>query len=273
MRTRSFPASLLVALALGAGASAQVTLRVSVDSAGNPGDSWSGGFVQGRSLSISPDGRFVAFESLCTNLAPGDSNLWRDVFVHDRWSGATERVSVATGGADGNGPSQLPAISADGRFVVFASGATNFFAGDSNGVSDVFLRDRQLGTTERLGTGGSWAAISPDARFVAFASPDALVPGDANGLEDVFVLDRQLGTTDRVSVSTAGVAGNQSSSFPAMSPDGRYVAFQSSASSLVAGDTNGRADVFVRDRLLGTTERVSVGPGGAQAADASFSPS
>jgi Tol biopolymer transport system component len=153
---------------------------------------------------------------------------------------------------------------------VFASGATNFFAGDSNGVSDVFLRDRQLGTTERLGTGGSWAAISPDARFVAFASPDALVPGDANGLEDVFVLDRQLGTTDRVSVSTAGVEGNQSSSFPAMSPDGRYVAFQSSASSLVAGDTNGRADVFVRDRLLGTTERVSVGPGGAQAADASF---
>jgi hypothetical protein len=87
MRTRSFPASLLVALALATGASAQVTLRVSVDSAGNPGDSWSGGFVQGRSLSISPDGRFVAFESLCTNLAPGDTNPWRDVFVHDRWSG------------------------------------------------------------------------------------------------------------------------------------------------------------------------------------------
>ena len=126
---------------------------------------------------ISADGRFVAFSSDATNLVPGDTNGTADVFVRDRQTGTTRRVSVGSGGAQGNGLSVDPAISADGRFVAFASDATNLVPGDTNGADDVFVRDRQTGTTRRVSVGSGGAqgdrvsfdpAISADGRFVAF---------------------------------------------------------------------------------------------------------
>jgi Tol biopolymer transport system component len=244
------------------------TERVSVDSAGVQGDQDS--FFP----SISADGRFVAFESFATNLVAGDGNGTIDVFVRDRLAGTTELVSLATGGAQGNSSSYFPSISADGRLVGFTSSASNLVAGDTNGVTDAFVRDRQAGATARidLGPGGLQAngpselsSISADGRFAAFASTASnLVPGDTNGFSDVFVRDLQAETTERASVSTAGAQGNSAAYSYSISGDGRFATFYGNATNLVAGDTNGVPDVFVRDRQLATTERVSVATGGAQ---------
>ncbi len=245
-----------------------VTERVSVATGGTQGNSNS------WYPSISADGRYVAFTSLATNLVPGDTNGTWDIFVHDRQSGATERVSVATGGAQGNSASGIPSISRNGRYVAFESMASNLVPGDTNNFQDVFVRDLRSGTTERVSvaTGGTqssgnagWASISSDGRYVAFNSTAAdLVPGDTNGAWDDFVHDRLSGTTERVSVATGGAQGDGYSGIASISGDGRYVAFMSGASNLVPGDV-GYEDVFVRDRLNGTTELVSFATGGAQA--------
>ncbi len=236
-----------------------------------------GGQANGHSFepAISADGRFVAFYSEATNLVSGDTNGADDIFVHDRQTGTTERVSVATGGAEATDYSYTPAISADGRFVAFRSDATNLVSGDTNGTADIFVHDRQTGTTERVSvaTGGAEAtvyssvdpAISADGRFVAFSSlATNLVSGDTNGTNDIFVRDRQTGTTERVSVATGGTEGNGYSYIPAISADGRFVAFNSGATNLVSGDTSGLDDIFVHDRQTGTTERVSVATGGTE---------
>ena len=107
------------------------------------------GIHGGSYPSISADGRYVAFHSYSANLVGGDTNNEYDVFVHDRQSGVTERVSIATGGGQGDGSSSDPAISADGRYVVFNSHSTNFVSGDTNNKYDVFVHDRQSGSTER----------------------------------------------------------------------------------------------------------------------------
>src|SRR5437762_5568898 len=214
-------ASVLALLATLAGASAGTTERVSVASDGTQGNSPS------QLPALSADGRFVAFQSWATNLVPGDTNGFADVFVHDRQTDTTERVSVASDGTQGNGGSGAEAISADRRFVDFSSYYTNLVPGDTNGRSwtDVFVHDRPTRTTERVsvasdGTqGNNWSeypSISADGRFVAFSSyATNLVPGDTNGQQDVFVRDRQTGTTERVA------AGRVS----AHSADGRFVAF------------------------------------------------
>jgi Tol biopolymer transport system component len=250
-----------------------VTERVSVDSVGTQGD--------GSCFSppaMSADGRYVVFESSATNLVPGDTNGAEDVFVHDRQTGATERVSVASDGTQGNALSGFASISADGRYVAFVSFAGNLVPGDTNGHYDVFVRDRQNGTTERVSVSSGGAqgngdssvgfglTMSADGRYVAFASDSSnLVPGDTNGFSDTFVRDRLLGITERVSVSSAGAQGDHSSgNSAAVSADGRYVAFLSAATTLVPGDTNGAFDIFVRDRSLDTTERVSVDSSGIQ---------
>jgi Tol biopolymer transport system component len=244
------------------------TERVSVATGGTQGNGHS--YIP----SISRDGRFVAFFSLASNLVAGDTNGFFDVFVRDRQSGTTERVSLATGGAEGNFDSYWPSISADGRFVAFQSAASNLVPGDTNSYIDIFVRDRQSGTTERvsLATGGAEGnsnsgnpSISADGRFVALGSTASnLVVGDTNGFDDIFVRDRQSGTTGRVSVATGGEQGNGYSYNPSISADGRFVAFLSAATNLVAGDTNGAWDYFVRDRQSRTTERVSMDSGGAQ---------
>jgi hypothetical protein len=262
----------------GSSARAQTTERVSVDSAGAQGD--------GNSYwpSISGDGRFVAFQSFASNLVAGDTNGSDDVFVYDRQNRTTERVSVDSAGAQGNGFSGYPSISADGRFVAFLSAASNLVTGDTNAVADVFVHDRQSGTTERVSVDSSGAqgnndsnaypSLSDDGRFVAFGSRASnLVMSDTNGSRDVFVHDRQSGTTERVSVDSTGTQGNSNSDLPSISADGRFVAFHGEATNLVAGDTNAFDDVFVHDRQSGTTERVSVDSAGAQGNSDSYRPS
>jgi Tol biopolymer transport system component len=245
-----------------------VVQRVSVASDGTEGndDSWW--------PSMSADGRYVAFQSRASNLVPGDTNGTWDVFVHDRMTGQTTRVSVASDGTEGNGVSGLPSISADGRYVAFVSAASNLVPGDTNGKFDVFVHDRVTGQTTRVsvasdGTEGNddswWPSISADGRYVAFSSlASNLVPGDTNGTWDVFVHDRLTGQTTRVSVASDGTQGNNGSGDPSISADGRYVAFSSLASNLVPGDTNGTWDVFVHDRLTGQTTRVSVASDGTE---------
>ncbi|MDQ3782416.1 MAG: hypothetical protein M3349_05690, partial [Actinomycetota bacterium] len=253
-----------------------VTERVSVSTAGVQGNDDS------DTASVNGDGLVVAFDSDATNLVGDDANLADDVFVRDRAAGTTERVSVASDGTEGDDSSFSPDISPDGRFVVFISDAANLVPGDTNETRDVFVRDRTLDITERVsvGSGGEEAdsfsapgAISDDGRFVAFGSfASTLVPGDANGTLDVFVHDRDTDTTERVSVDSTGGEGNGLSSGAAISGDGRFVAFFSEASNLVAGDTNGVRDIFVHDRDTGITERVNVSTEGEEAdAQSSFS--
>ena len=205
----------------------------------------------------------------------------------------TERVSVSTAGAEGDSGSGSVAISGDGRFVAFQSFAANLVAGDTNGVADVFVRDRQTGTTERVSVSSGGAqgngfsfdpAISADGRWVAFASTATnLVAGDTNGFTDVFVHDRQTGTTERASLSIFGDQGDGNSFGPSISADGQCVAFTSGATNLLGfgqpagplgvgmgpgpGDTNGFCDVFVRDLQAATTERVSVSSTGEEGDD------
>src|SRR5690606_7881643 len=229
------------------------------------------------------DGRFVAFQSVATNLVPGDTNGNNDVFVHDRQTGVTERESVDSDGAQGNGSSTTASISGDGRFVAFQSAASNLVPGDTNGATDVSADERRAGKTGRVSVASdgaqgnantSEASLSGDGRFVAFQSAASnLVPGDTNGATDVFVHDRQTGVTERVSVASDGAQGNANTSEASLSADGRYVAFQSIATNLVPGDTNGATDVFVHDRQTGTTQRVSVAGDGTPGNGNSFSAS
>ncbi|HQW81380.1 MAG TPA: putative Ig domain-containing protein [Pseudomonadota bacterium] len=256
-----------------------VTTRVSVSSANGQGNEAS------TRATISADGRYVAFQSDASNLIVSDNNAVTDIYLHDRNDASSVRVSVETGGAQANNPSVNPSISADGSLVLFQSTASNLLAtSDSNGFADVFRRDRTAASTLRVsladaagpfaevGNGQSnlslngRSQISGDGRFVVFeTSATNLFPGDSDASSDVMLFDRQTASLEVISISTAGVLGNSQSVFPAVSADGRYVAFRSYASNLVANDTNGYYDVFVRDRQLAQTTRVSVATGGAQA--------
>src|SRR6266508_1421320 len=196
------------------------TSRVSLGGSGAQGNKASGS--GGEAPSLSEDGRYVAFSSSASNLVVGDTNRALDVFVRDRQAGTTARVSVATGGGEGSGTSSSPSISADGRYVAFFSYASNLVSGDTNNTTDVFVHDRQTGTTTRVSvaTGGgegngasSSSSASADGRYVAFGSHASnLVDGDTNNNGDVFVHDRQTGTTTRLSVATGGGEGNGASS-------------------------------------------------------------
>lgn len=255
------------------------TSRVSVDSNGNEGVTYSSGPW------ISANGRYVAFESDSNNLVPEDTNGERDIFVHDRATGETTRVSVASNGEQGNGPTHSPFISVDGRYVTFSSYSNNFVPIDSNGWPDIFLHDRATGETTRVSvdsegneaSGDSYGrtSISADGRYVVFWSfADNLVHLDTNGQPDIFVHDRVTGQTTRVNVDSDGNEANDwTDDIAAISPDGRYIAFSSRANNLVAGDTNGRTDIFVHDHATGETTRVSVDSDDNQGNHESYSPS
>ncbi len=187
----------------------------------------------------------------------------------------TRRVSVGPRGVQANNGSGSPFISANGRFVAFRTEASNLVPGDTNGEPDVFVHDLEARRTVRasVGTGGVegngdskfGAALSADGRYVAFTSESTnLVPGDTNGERDIYVRDLKAGTTRRASVGPGGVGGNRESRFPTISANGRFVAFDSRATNLVPGDTNGEFDVFVRDLEKGKTIRISTSTGGAQ---------
>lgn len=249
------------------------TTRASVDSSGVEGDQSS---LRPR---ISKDGRYVVFQSLASNLVPGDSNNSSDAFIHDMLTGQTDRVSLDSNGIEGISGSLSASISADDRFVAFESLASNLVAGDTNGFADIFVRDLVAGLTTRVsvstsgsegdnvsgyGTFTPWTStpISADGRFVAFTSyATNLVPLDTNGWWDIFLHDRLTGETTRASVTTGGLEVASPNAFPALSADGRRVAFASLASSLVLGDTNSTWDIFLRDRGPNTPVGFCVGDG------------
>jgi len=254
------------------------TVRVSVSSSGTESNRNCG------SPSITGDGRLVVFHTDASNLVAGDTNGARDVFVHDRdpdgngvfdeGNGTTERVSVNASGAQANSGSFMPTITVDGRFVAFASAASNLVSNDLNGYTDVFVKDRTTGTVTCVSVDGNGdtrhgvsndPSISDDGNAVAFASESPyLVANDNNAREDVFIRDLAAGVTTRVSVDSAGVEGNHVSQNPALSPDGLIVAFDSYASNLVPGDQNGSNDVFVHEMATATTTRVSVDSAGKE---------
>ena len=258
--------------------------RVSVTSRGaqaKPGPDPFGGSLAGG---ISASGRYVVFRSDASNLVLHDTNHASDVFVYDRTTQHVTRVSVSSRGRQANGPSGDPAISANGRYVAFSSSATNLVGGDTNGISDIFVRDLRTHRTIRAsvtssgrqarckeGCESTEPALSANGRYVAFeSSATNLVALDTNRIADVFIHDLRSGRTERVSVSSSGrQAGgdrtNNGSNAPVISADGRYVAFHSYASNLVPRDTNRIADIFVRDRRARKTSRVSVSSSGVQA--------
>jgi Tol biopolymer transport system component len=223
---------------------------------------------------ISADGKYVVFTSDATNLVPGDTNQCfyglldetsrpgdcPDIFVHNRETGQTELVSVSSAGEQANNQSYAPAISANGRYVTFGSRASNLIPNDPN-WSGLFIHDRQTGITERIkiaiAAKGDYS-ITPDARYIAYT-------GLSNGKYAINVYDRQTGVNEQISAPLPRRSLDGDSTNPVMSADGRFVAYTSRATTLVAGDTNFSRDVFVHDRLTHVTERVSVSSAGAQA--------
>ena len=272
------------ALVLPCTATGQVTECVSINALGQQGNGQSSFYEP----SISGDGRYAIYSSIASNLVPGDTNGAWDAFVRDRAADVTLRVSVDSSGAQGNGNSggsfllaaNAVDIAAGGRYVTFLSEASNLVANDTNGRMDIFVHDLQSGATtlESVDSAGNqgdgdslWPVLSADGRFVAYLSGATnLVPGDTNGYTDVFVRDRLAGTTQRVSVSTTGMQGNGSCSHPAISQDGRAVAFTSYASNMVFNDTNGQPDVFVHSLGSAVTTRMSITAGGQQGFGGSY---
>jgi Tol biopolymer transport system component len=255
-----------------------ITTRASVSGSGVEGNNFS---LHGR---LSDDGLLVLYASDASNLVSGDANKTRDIFLYDRVAGTVERLNVSTKGKEANGFTDNPMMSSDSNVVVFQSNATTLDKPDTNNLVDVFVRDRAAGTTKRVslawdgseGNGESRnPAVSADGKWVAFESwADNLVPNDTNRFGDVFVVEVATGTIERVDLDSNGleIAGG---SAPSLSEDGRYVSFLASANDIVDGDDNGVTDVFVRDRWLGLTSRVSLGdhdqPGTSQSDEAVIS--
>ncbi len=251
------------------------TLLVSAGANGaqGNGDSWA--------PSISADGLVVVFESYASNLVAGDTNGVRDVFG---WSAAdpdagVERLSVGVGGVQANGPSYEPVVSGDGRVIAFTSGATNLTAiGMGQSAINVYRRDYVAGTTalvsanvNGVGGEGSKPSISEDGQRIAFYSFSSnIVAGDTNGLWDIFVYAHSNGARSRVSLTSGGGERNQGTESasrvvaPVISGNGRFVAFATTASNMVAGDTNGLQDVFVVDTQTAAVVRASVSSAGVQ---------
>ncbi len=240
----------------------------------------------GRFPEITPDGRYVVFQSLANNLtSKADSNTYWDVFVRDLKTGVTKTVSTGLKGAPANGDSTAPDISANGRYVAFISEANNLVKGDqdkNNLAGELFIKDLKTGKTTRAFTGprpddeyGSeyQPSISDNGAVVAFdSSRSTLVPNDTNGDEDVFVWKRSTGKITRVSVTSSGAeAGSPAYEAYAdslgaeISGDGKTVVFQSGENNLVKNDTNNISDVFLHSLVTHRTTRISVGPKGQQA--------
>ncbi len=230
-----------------------------------------------RNASISADGRYVAFESTACNLDWGEGS---GIFVHDRVTEETTRLVLDNGLVR---PSCSSAsISGEGRYVACVSSRSYLVANDTNNANDVFVRDRvtartwcaSMGLDGATGMGSSGdPSISGEGRFVAFeSSAPNLAPGDYNGTSDIFVYDREANETTLVSKNGYGQSASGASRNPCLSPDGRYVSFESGASDLVADDTNSFTDIFLHDRETGETVRVSVSTEGVESNGTSSAP-
>ncbi|MDW5597778.1 hypothetical protein VSS74_25725, partial [Conexibacter stalactiti] len=229
-------------------------------------------------VDISGDGRRAVFRTSSAGLVPGVTDTTTDhVYVRDTETGATALVTVALGGAPGNGPSFHPRISEDGRYVAFYSRATDLIADDTNGADDVFVRDLVAGTTTRVSvaddggqlTGSSFSpAISANGRKVAFTSRNPTAAPGNGGTQDVYLRDLVAGTTTRLSATLDGAATDDVSTSTSLNGDGRYAVFQSRATNLVPGDGRRRLGIYLRDVTAGTTTRISITSTGAQIASA-----
>lgn len=256
----------LVLLAPAVQAQIGTTSAVSVDSRGQMA------VLGAWDCSMSPDGRYTGFETHSPDLVPNDGNTWSDVFLHDRVTGQTVLVSVSLSGLGGNAGSYGTSVSEDGLFMAFSSNATDLATGV--GVGGIYVRDMLTGVTELASTDssglpGNGASIDPsisaDGQVVAFESTGTnLVRDDGNGVSDIFVHNRKTGATELASVGWDGSPANGSSTNAALSLDGEHVAFESVASNLVPGDTNGGIDVFVRDLSTGQTALVDLDSNGVQ---------
>lgn len=267
----------LIAVLGAPGIAAQVRQLDHVGAAG--GGSFHTNSSHGRALSR--NGRWVVFRSNDTTLVPGSSNGHSQVYLVDRQTRAAEFISVGLNGP-GNGDSFNPTISHDGRHIAFWSEASNLVAGDSNNIGDIFVRDRIAGTTTRVNVGpgnlqataeSNYPAISGDGRIVAFMSTARELANDLNGQAQVFVHDRSTGTTELISRTPQSAPGLGTSREPALSGDGRFVAFESNARDLVPGDGNFVDDVFVFDRVDSTMARVSNRVDGSASSNGSYGPS
>jgi hypothetical protein len=243
---------------------AGTTIRASTDSDGNQADDFS------EAPSISGDGRYVAFVSHAKNLVADDTDYYADIFLKDLVDGTTIRVSTDSSGTAAGGACAAPSISGDGRYVAFQSIAANLTSGDTNGKVDIFVKDLESGTVTIASSDSSGspansysydAAISGDGRYVAFRSNASnLVADDTNYVFDVFVKDLVSGVTTRASTDSDGNQGNDESWDARITSDGRYVTFSSSASNLVANDTNGSSEAFAKDLWTGATTRLTANP-------------
>ena len=225
------------------------------------------GNASSNNPNISSDGRYVTFHSDASNLVSGDTNNTGDVFVYDRILDSIERVSVSSSEVEADGSSSFSEISSDGRYVTFQSDATNLVFGDTNSFTDVFVRDRTSGTTERVSVSSEGVegnefsglpTISGDGDKVAFYSiASNLVTGDVSNNYDIFVYDRSSDDITRISLSPEGDEADGYSYNPRIMSEGRFVAYSSDATNLITGDTNGGGDLFLYDIYSGTTKRIN----------------
>ena len=232
--------------------------------------------VQGNGASFnpafSPDGSAVAFYSAASNLAPADTNGKNDIFVKDLHSGAVTQVSTSAGGVEGNKDSFYPFFSPDGSKVAFYSAASNLVSNDKDNTFDYFVKDLGTGAVALIST-TSAPVFTPDSSKVVFESfTKNLVSGDKGVDSDVFLQDLKTGAITLLSSTAAGVKGNGDSADAVLSADGGKAAFDSAASNLVAGDTNSRNDIFVKDIATGAITLVSSAANGVQGNTDSFAP-
>ena len=231
---------------------------------------------------VTDDGGFIVFVSSSSILVEGDNNGADDVFAYATATGNVTRVSLASDGSEADGDSGDPAISADGGTIVFVSSATNLDAAAVGVAGDLYMRETATGVTTRI-TGGwddsalnGWVGepqISADGSTIVYASlASNIVPDDTNGTADVFEYDVDTGVTIKVSRSAIGANANGPSSHPAVSADGSLIVYESTATDIVADDTNTASDVFAYDTITGTTDRASLTESGGQADAASDHP-
>lgn len=269
---------LVLVIAAGAGALPVFIEVVSVSSSGAPANVYS----QTKSPSISADGRYVVFNSSADNLVAGDTNNQSDIFLRDTVAGTTTRISTDSAGNQADNSSTSPTISADGRHVAFASWAGNLVPGSTTSREDVYIKNVETGEIARVSTdsAGNQAngnsvgqygqlAISGDGRYVAFVSSATnLVPGDTDescygaNCPDVFVKDTQTGSIAMASSDASSLPANGFSLRPSLSNDGRYVAFDSNATNLAAGDAYNDYAVFRKDLKTGAVDLVADSPTG-----------
>ncbi len=246
-----------------------------------------GGVLQGgvglasENPCISPDGNFVAFESVAA-LKGSDTNGLRDIYVRNITANTTSLASVSSGGALANGASKQPTMRNHGQAVAFSSDATNLIVpADGNSASDVYLRDLTGSTTILIsktpggvpGAGSSTGPyMTPDTRYISFTSNAGDLGPTSNGFNQIYLYDRNTSTMTIESVATGGTLGNANCGLATLSDNARYIAIQSDATNLVTPDVGGFTDCFVRDRTANVTIRVSQSTAGVQGNGHSFDP-